>query len=61
MAWVPTGADCSQSCICPPRLMEVHHYISTHFPYWNRNGGRDHIIVSRGMAERCTAAALSKG
>ena len=41
--------------------MEVHHYISTHFPYWNRNGGRDHIIVSRGMAERCTAAALSKG
>ena len=25
--------------------MEAQHWISTHLPYWNRNGGRDHIIV----------------
>lgn len=23
----------------------MHHYISTRLPYWNRNGGRDHMIV----------------
>jgi hypothetical protein len=34
-------------------LMEVHHYISTRLPYWNRNGGRDHIVVSFVAAYSC--------
>lgn len=47
----------------PRRLMEVHHWISTHLPYWDRNGGRDHIVVSAcwgrvGLAvQGCTQAA----
>lgn len=39
------------------RLMEVHHYISTRLPYWNRNGGRDHIIVRR-ILMRCLLALV---
>lgn len=27
-------------------LIEVHAWIRSHLPYWDRNGGRDHIVVS---------------
>lgn len=27
-------------------LIEVYQWIRTHHPYWERNQGRDHIIVS---------------
>lgn len=30
----------------PRRFIEAHHWLSTHLPYWNRNGGRDHILTA---------------
>lgn len=39
-------------------LMEVHHYISTRLPYWNRNGGRDHIIVQSHDEGSCWLPAV---
>ena len=27
-------------------LEDVQSYVQLHFPYWNRKGGRDHVIVS---------------
>lgn len=51
------GAVLSPVLPCPPAdtprvhgtinmLIEVHAWIRSHLPYWDRNGGRDHIIVS---------------
>lgn len=40
-------------------LIEVHAWIRSHHPWWDRHGGRDHIIVrrwARGAAERALRA-----
>jgi hypothetical protein len=39
-------------------LMEVHHYISTRLPYWNRNGGRDHIVLQSHDEGSCWLPAV---
>jgi hypothetical protein len=28
------------------RLLEAQRWLGSHLPYWDRNGGRDHIVVS---------------
>jgi hypothetical protein len=45
---------------CPRRFIEVFHWVRSHYPYWDRNGGRDHIVVRRCAADRCrcTSGAL---
>ena len=36
-------ANCDILVSC--RLIEAFHWIRAHYPYWDRNGGRDHIVV----------------
>jgi hypothetical protein len=46
---LPTGMHGSSSLhCCYPccRYIEVYSWIRSHYPYWDRNGGRDHIVVS---------------
>jgi hypothetical protein len=42
------------------RFIEVYHWIRSHHPYWDRNGGRDHMLVreERGAAGRQACVVL---
>ena len=41
-------------------LDEAQHWIQSHYPYWDRKGGRDHIWVGRkrGVEGRGRVAVL---
>ena len=38
------------------RLIEAFHWIRAHYPYWGRNGGRDHIVVGGQLLADCWLA-----
>ena len=44
--WPPGGRIGPRALAGSMMLVEAHNYIRSHFPYWDRNGGRDHIVVS---------------
>ncbi|KAL4425254.1 hypothetical protein ABPG75_009270 [Micractinium tetrahymenae] len=41
-------------------VLEAYHYISSHFPYWDRRSGRDHIWLFVHDEGSCWAPAAIK-
>ncbi|KAL4419203.1 hypothetical protein ABPG77_000597 [Micractinium sp. CCAP 211/92] len=39
-------------------LIEVFHWVRSHYPYWDRNGGRDHILLSAHDEGSCWVPAV---
>jgi hypothetical protein len=39
-------------------FIEVFHWVRSHYPYWDRNGGRDHIVVSAHDEGSCWVPAV---
>ncbi|PSC68519.1 exostosin-like glycosyltransferase [Micractinium conductrix] len=39
-------------------LIEMHNWVRSHFPYWDRNGGRDHILASLHDEGSCWVPAV---
>ena len=39
-------------------LIEVYHWLRAHHPYWDRSGGRDHIILQSHDEGSCWLPAV---
>ena len=56
--WPPGGPIVLRSSSASLMLVDVHNYIRTRFPYWNRHGGADHIVLAPHDEGTCWVPAV---